>query len=204
MSEWRIPAARVSTGLEIKKSRFIGVLAPAESRAEAMALLETLRGEYPDARHHCWGFVIGEPGNASEAGMSDDGEPGGTAGKPILGVLEQNRIGNAMLVVVRYFGGVKLGAGGLVRAYSGAAGDVVRAAELRPNVPMTSLSLEVPFEFESLSRRLAGAHEASIESVVYGQLVRIELNLPRSRVGALTSVLKRQSSGRIRMRHSAE
>ena len=111
--------------LEFKKSQFLGFGYPIDSREQLMFHVEQLRNQYPDARHVCYGYIIGDPHNTTSAGFDDDGEPGGTAGKPILNVLQHKGIGNCVVIVVRYFGGIKLGAGGLTRAYSSTAQAVV-------------------------------------------------------------------------------
>lgn len=94
----------VTARLEIKKSEFIAHAYPVSSREQAMFHVEQLREQYPDARHWCWAYIIGDPDNTTSAGFDDDGEPNGTAGRPILGVLQHKSIGNVIIVVVRYFG----------------------------------------------------------------------------------------------------
>ncbi|MDM7489300.1 YigZ family protein [Rhodococcus sp. CSLK01-03] len=117
---------------EIKHSRFRAVLRRVDSDTAALAFVEEQRRLYPDARHHCWAFVVGdEPAHRAER-SSDDGEPGGTAGVPMLQVLHHRDLVNVAVVVTRWFGGIKLGAGGLVRAYSGAVAVAVDAATLVP------------------------------------------------------------------------
>ena len=102
--------------IEIKKSRFIAHALPVSSRDDALKAVKQLKTRYPDARHHCWAYLLGDPTGAASAAMDDDGEPSGTAGRPILGVLQDRRVGDTLIVVVRYFGGIKLGASGLTRA----------------------------------------------------------------------------------------
>ena len=104
-----------------QKSRFISRAGCVTSKDEAKLFVHQCRLDYEDAGHYCWAYLLGNPDRASSAAMSDDGEPSGTAGKPILNVLQHKNVGDIMVVVVRYFGGVKLGAGGLVRAYSSSA-----------------------------------------------------------------------------------
>lgn len=118
--DYPIPAGFLERETEIKKSRFIARVAPVSSRDEVKAWLEQARNDHPDARHICWAYQIGRPGAAAEAAMNDDGEPSGTAGKPILSVIQHKDLGDVLVMVIRYFGGIKLGAGGLVRAYAGA------------------------------------------------------------------------------------
>ena len=97
--------------LEIKKSEFLAFAYPIDSREQIMFHVEQLRQKYPDARHVCYGYIIGNPSNTTSAGFDDDGEPNGTAGRPILNVLQHKAIGNCLVAVVRYFGGIKLGGG---------------------------------------------------------------------------------------------
>ncbi|ATQ31132.1 IMPACT family protein [Rhodococcus ruber] len=126
------PGPDVVAETEIKHSRFLAVLRRVDSDTAALAFVEEQRRLYPDARHHCWAFVVGdEPAHRAER-SSDDGEPGGTAGVPMLQVLHHRDLVNVAVVVTRWFGGIKLGAGGLVRAYSGAVAVAVDAATLVP------------------------------------------------------------------------
>ncbi|GAK29250.1 YigZ family protein, partial [Serratia liquefaciens] len=117
MEPYPIPAGPISVSEEIKKSRFITLLAPTSGVDAAKAFIQQVRDEHPAARHHCWAFVAGPPTDSQQLGFSDDGEPSGTAGKPILAQLMGSGIGEITAVVVRYYGGIKLGTGGLVRAY---------------------------------------------------------------------------------------
>ena len=102
--------------LEVKKSRFIVRYSPIASRDDAIAFVDRWRAAFPDARHHCWAFCLGSPQCPKQVGMSDDGEPTGTAAKPILNSIIGKEVGDVCVVVIRYFGGTKLGAGGLIRA----------------------------------------------------------------------------------------
>ncbi len=180
-----MPAAAHEAVVEIKKSRFIARAAQASDRAAAMALLERSRADYPDARHHCWAYLIGNPETASGAAMNDDGEPSGTAGKPILNVIRHKGIGDVMVVVSRYFGGVKLGAGGLTRAYSNAAEAVLAELPLAEQRPQCALTLSLGFAQEQPLRHWAECHEAAISALEYGQGVRAELALPETHREAL-------------------
>jgi uncharacterized YigZ family protein len=121
-----VPAANARVEDRVEKSRFIASVARAESAAGARAFVETLRREFPDATHHCFAFVAGPPGSTAAVGSSDDGEPSGTAGRPMLSVLLNSGVGEIVVVVTRYFGGIKLGTGGLVRAYTAAVQHALR------------------------------------------------------------------------------
>lgn len=119
MSPYLIPEAPLVWEQEIKKSRFIAYIAHTASPEQGKAFVDAIRAKEPTARHHCWAFVAGPPSDSRVLGFSDDGEPSGTAGKPMLAQLQGSNIGEITAVVVRYFGGIKLGTGGLVRAYGG-------------------------------------------------------------------------------------
>lgn len=162
-------AAEVVTELVVKKSRFIAHLAPVTEQDQADAVVAAVRKTHWDARHHCTAMVLGV--HADRQRSSDDGEPSGTAGVPMLEVLRRRRVTDLVAVVTRYFGGVLLGAGGLVRAYSGAVADAVDAARLVRRSPMTELSIAAP---HADAGRLAAflhtwccAHDAVIGEVRY-------------------------------------
>jgi len=174
-----VPARMLERTLEIKKSRFIARAAPASTREQALSVLDAARAAYPDARHHCWAYLLGTPASASAA-MSDDGEPGGTAGKPILNVIQHKGIGDVMVVVSRYFGGIKLGAGGLVRAYAGATEAVLSELPLIERRPVADVTLSVSFAREQAVRHWATQNEAELLSVDYGNAVVMRLSLPET------------------------
>jgi len=178
-------AAPVSARLEIKKSDFITYAYPVHSREKAMFHVEQLRAKYPDARHHCWAYIIGDPNNTTSAGFDDDGEPNGTAGRPILNVLQHKSIGNVIVIVVRYFGGIKLGAGGLTRAYAGSAQAVVDEMKLTTYVPMTQVEIEADFANESQVRYVVEDMGGEIGDVSYSKCVTLTATLPEADVEAL-------------------
>jgi|TARA_B110000116_G_scaffold267996_1_gene281275 uncharacterized YigZ family protein len=192
------PHSSISTEFEEKRSRFISYLVPVQSRVAALEFLQALKRRYPDARHHCWAYIVGDPASAVEQAFSDDGEPSGTAGKPILNVLQHRAVGDCMAVVVRYFGGIKLGAGGLVRAYSSAASRVVDAADLVEYVAITELHLSCDYDQESLLRRLLIRECGSVLSVDYEATVVLTVSLPESRCDTLLQLMSVQGGGRMR------
>ncbi|NCN42930.1 MAG: YigZ family protein [Piscirickettsiaceae bacterium CG_4_9_14_3_um_filter_43_564] len=164
----------------IKKSRFIALAQPIQSRAEGMNWLQQVQQQYPDARHHCWAYLLGNPHCASSAGMGDDGEPSGTAGKPILNVLQHKSVGDVMIIVVRYFGGIKLGAGGLTRAYSQAAQAVMEVLPIAENVPMVALKIHCGFSQEQQIRHLLAQYDGQLQQVDYQQQVQLSVVLPKA------------------------
>ncbi len=139
---------------EVKRSRFMAFVYPISQKSDVSDHLAKLKPIYADARHYCWAYIIGHPEQSQAGGFSDDGEPSGTAGKPILNVLMQRKVGNATCIVVRYFGGTKLGAGGLVRAYSHAASGAMNNCQLKVIYPSTTISLQVDHASEERVRRL--------------------------------------------------
>src|SRR5699024_8835114 len=167
----QVPAGTSEQTLEIRKSRFIAHAARAASRDEALAVVAAARTDHPEARHHCWAYLLGDPEAASGAAMSDDGEPSGTAGKPILNVIQHKGIGDVVVVVTRYFGGIKLGAGGLVRAYANATEQALAALPLQIHVPHTTVTLVADFAHEQAVRqdrkstRLNSSHVSSSYAV---------------------------------------
>lgn len=175
----------VRADLEIKKSQFIAFAYPVTSRDEAMFHVEQLRLEFPDARHHCWAYIIGDPNNTASAGFDDDGEPNGTAGRPILNVLQHKAIGNVIIIVVRYFGGIKLGAGGLTRAYAGSAQLAVDEMRLVEFVPKSTLIIETDFANEAQCRYIAAQLGGEIGEVNYSQTVQLPVTIANENIAEL-------------------
>lgn len=175
--------------LDIKKSEFLGFAYPITSREELMFHVEQLRQQYPDARHVCYAYILGDPHNTTSAGFDDDGEPSGTAGKPILNVLQHKIIGNCLIAVVRYFGGIKLGTGGLTRAYSGTAQAVVDAmletGKLSEFVPLKQVTISTDFANESFVRHILESFNAQILGVEYGKDVVLTVELAEQSVNEL-------------------
>ncbi|QKI90225.1 YigZ family protein [Thiomicrorhabdus xiamenensis] len=184
-----IPAEEAVAEIEIKKSRFIAYARGIQSREEGMLWLEQIKQQYPDARHHCWAYLLGNPNCAANAGMGDDGEPSGTAGKPILNVLQHKGIGDIMIIVVRYFGGIKLGAGGLTRAYGQAAQAVMEVLPTEEQVPQQVLTVICDFSQEQQVRYLCQQGEGMVDSVDYSQQVTMHLQLPEENIAELQAQL---------------
>ena len=182
----QVPSGECEREHVVKKSRFIARLLPVDSREAVNAAVAQARNDYPDARHHCWAYLLGKPEDASSAGMSDDGEPAGTAGKPILNVLQHGHLGNVLVVVIRYFGGVKLGAGGLVRAYSAATQQVLEQAPAQTQRQWQVYDAQLDFSQEQSLRHFLSGAEAPIDTVDYGEGVRMRLRIALEREEDLT------------------
>ncbi len=179
----------VTARLEIKKSDFIAYAYPVHTREQAMFHVEQLRIKYPDARHWCWAYIIGDPDNTTSAGFDDDGEPSGTAGRPILNVLQHKSIGNIIIIVVRYFGGIKLGAGGLTRAYAGSAQAAVDEMQLCPYVAMAQVQIVADFANESQCRYVIESLNGTINDVAYSKKVLLTVKLAERDIETLKTEL---------------
>jgi len=191
------PAAMIERELEINKSRFIARVGSVADRRAALAFVEAVKADYSDARHHCWAYLIGNPNTAVTAAMNDDGEPSGTAGKPILNVIQHKGIGDVIVVVTRYFGGVKLGAGGLVRAYAGATQQVLAELPLDENRPQRAFALVLDFADEQPLRHWSDQHGARLQSIDYGPRVTARLTVPLEQVDAFEAFLGVQAIERL-------
>lgn len=145
----------------------------------AMQVLETQQMLYPDARHHCWAYLLGAPTQPLSLASNDDGEPSGTAGKPMLNVLQHSDIGNVMVVISRYFGGVKLGAGGLVRAYSRATSLALEHLQTQTFIPRIHMHLTVLFKDEQFIRHTVAQHQGSIDACQYSDTVSLQVSVPK-------------------------
>ncbi len=196
-ADYVVPGQVITVETEIKKSRFIACISPAHSRQEALAFVETKRIEYPDATHHCSAFVAGAPDGGAVVGFDDDGEPSGTAGRPMLNVLQHKRIGDVVAVVVRYFGGVKLGAGGLVRAYSASVQQAFEALPLEQRVALRLGVIVCDYAYEQMVRHYLEQHHASLERCDYGQSVRMTISTAEIGSDDLASYLHDVSRGQI-------
>lgn len=194
-------ADAVERELVIKKSRFIAHVAPVSSPEEADAVIARTRKQYWDARHNCSAQVTGMRGDRARS--SDDGEPSGTAGIPMLEVLRRRELTDVVAVVTRYFGGVKLGAGGLVRAYSSAVSEALDVAVLLDRMPLAQAMVTVPRgdggRFENLVREWVAGHSASLGETRYGSDAVFEVWAPESALGQLEADVGAWSSGAWRI-----
>ncbi|MDK1290268.1 YigZ family protein [Pseudoalteromonas umbrosa] len=160
MSEYKIPTETISHHEEIKKSTFLVHVAHTPTVDDAKAFIRSINDAYPDARHNCWAHVAGAPGGSHVLGFSDDGEPNGTAGKPMLNVLMGSGIGEITAVTTRYFGGIKLGTGGLVRAYGGTLNNALNVLTTAVKVPAAVLIGESDYALQGvIEQHLASQYQ---------------------------------------------
>ncbi|GAB3601374.1 YigZ family protein [Microbacterium tumbae] len=192
-------AKAVERELVIKKSRFIAQIAPVASSEEADAIIAGVKKRFWDARHNCSAQVTGARGDRARS--SDDGEPSGTAGVPMLEVLRRRELTDVVAVVTRYFGGVKLGAGGLVRAYSTAVSEALDLARLVDRKELSQVTFAVPHadagRFENLLREWARGADALLGETAYGAQAVFEVWSPNVSVGSLSAQVAEASGGAV-------
>ncbi|SDV46069.1 IMPACT family protein [Chitinasiproducens palmae] len=185
--------APVSAELEIRKSRFIAHAMPVADRVAAMAQIDALRAAHPGATHVCWALLA-----AGQSGMSDDGEPSGTAGRPILEVLRHHDLDGTLAAVVRYYGGIKLGAGGLVRAYTDAIATALRHATRVERIRRTRVQLVLDYPDEARARRLIEQSAYVLDASEYGMDVRLTVDLPLDERARFEASVRDATQGRSR------
>ena len=198
-SRYPIPGTIHRVEQLIDRSRFIATVAPAATVDEAQAFVRATSAEFADATHNCWAYVVGAPGSTGRVGMSDDGEPHGTAGRPMLTVLLHSGIGDVAAVVTRYYGGIKLGTGGLARAYGGTLQEALASLPRTERVTLVRLDATVDYGAINAMQMLLPAHEGVAEQVEYGAEVRYRVALPDTRVAAFEDALREATSGRARV-----
>jgi uncharacterized YigZ family protein len=196
LPSYQIPAKACHVELEVKRSKFLSFAAPAVDRQQADDFIRALREQHPQANHVCWAYIAGDP-NTTIRSMSDDGEPSGTAGMPMLKVLEYSGYGDIAVAVVRYFGGTKLGTGGLQRAYSDAVSRVLTDLPLKLKVARTTLHLTYDYTYDgSISRLLARYDIEDIESN-YAQQVTLGMALASSELSTFKTELTNITAGNV-------
>jgi uncharacterized YigZ family protein len=184
--------APVQHELLIKKSRFIACVQPMADRASAQAVVASLRARHPQAAHVCWALLAG-----GQSAAVDDGEPSGTAGRPMLDVLRHQDLEGVLATVVRYFGGVKLGAGGLVRAYTDSVAQALLNAEKVAIVRHAVLRCSAPYAQEGMIRRELEAMNATLLEVSHGDAVVFSFSLADADAAVLVARLNEAGHGRI-------
>ena len=192
-------AAPAHSEIIIKKSRFIGCVQPMADRPSAQATVDALWKQHPGAAHICWALLAG-----GHSAAVDDGEPGGTAGRPMLDVLRHQDLEGVLATVVRYFGGVKLGAGGLVRAYTDTVAQALLTAPKIILQRMHTLQCQVPYALEGLLRREIEVASAELLQVQHASLVTLQIRLPEAQAAAFVQHINDHGQGRVGwMRHDA-
>ena len=182
----------VHSELLIKKSRFIGRVEAVPDRASAQRIVAQLWEQHPGAAHVCWALLAG-----GHSAAVDDGEPSGTAGRPMLDVLRHQDLDGVLATVVRYFGGVKLGAGGLVRAYTDCIAQALKDAEKIPVVRQRALSFSLPYALEGVGRRVVEGAGGKLVDVTHGELVTFECLIAEPQADQLVMLLNEAGQGKL-------
>lgn len=198
-SRYLIPAGNHRAEESIKRSRFIVSVAHAADSESAKAFIAEIKDEFPDATHNCWAFAAGPPGDTAQVGMSDDGEPHGTAGKPMLNTLLHGDVGEMAVVVTRYFGGTKLGTGGLVRAYSSMVNLALDTMETKEKVDTTRILVTIPYPSVTLFKRMLPEFEVEIEEELFTDEAAFLLIMPEEHLEEFTARLSEMTDGRGRV-----
>lgn len=191
-----LPAGEKHTEITVVNSRFIASIAPAFSVEEARKFITRIKAEHPTASHHVPAFIIGHGASTIEH-CSDDGEPAGTAGRPALAVLKGSGLGDVVVVVTRYFGGTKLGTGGLVRAYTDAVKAVLADLPLAEKISTHTVMAAVPYSFFERARMLVGEYYGIILHEDFGAEVTLTIQLPADRINAFQDALREGSQGTL-------
>ncbi len=198
-----VPARPAQAEIRASNSRFIASVAPSASVAAARAVIAGIRAKMPDASHHVYAYIIGH-GATTTLGMSDDGEPAGTAGRPALAVLRGSGLGDITLVIARYFGGTLLGTGGLVRAYGDAAKAVLAVVPREEKIERRTIELTLPYTTYEQARRLVAAHAGSILAEEFAADVTLRVLLPIAQAVAFTREIQELAAGQARIDGVAE
>ncbi len=194
-SRYRIPAAVHWVEQTISRSRFRCTIAPAPRVSDAQAVIARVAAESPECNHHATAWLVGPPGTTSHIGMSDDGEPHGTAGRPMLHVLLHSGLGDIVAVVSRWFGGVKLGTGGLARAYSGTVELALATLPTTEWVDSVTIDVTVSYPHVNAVQHLLPTFEARVEHESYDSVVTFRIHLPTAQRDALIATLADATRG---------
>ena len=193
MEDYLVPRGVGQAEYIEKKSRFLGGVYPVTSEQEAKEILERVRKQYYDARHNCWCYIL----KSGQKRYSDDGEPQGTAGQPMLNVFEREGVVDVLCIVTRYFGGILLGAGGLCRAYTKAAKDALDAAGISRMQPWLRQQITVSYALFERAKLLIAAQEGAVEDAQYGADILITYRIPEGADERLRTALREASSGSV-------
>jgi uncharacterized YigZ family protein len=196
MANYRIPKQTTRVEYIVANSRFFGTIGRADSVEAAKAFIQGVRAEMPNASHHVYAFSIGYGASITE-GMSDDGEPSGTAGPPALAVLRGADIGDVVLVITRYFGGTKLGTGGLVHAYGQTAKDAIAALETELKVDRLTIGVEIPYPLYERVKLMIPTYEILLDEEDFGAEVTLLMRIPKTHYADFCRALLDLSNGQI-------
>ena len=194
-SRYPIPAHTHRVQETIQRSRFITTVSHAPASAVAHEFVKQIKDEFADATHNCWAFAAGPPGSTSHVGLSDDGEPHNTAGKPMLNTLLHSGVGEIVAVCTRYYGGVKLGTGGLSRAYSSGVKLALEGLPTEPKIDRVAAEIVIGYENVTDLHRIMTELEVVLEGEEYGERVRFRCGVPTAAFETLSAAVAAATSG---------
>jgi uncharacterized YigZ family protein len=201
MDSYSVPASTQTFELEIKRSRFITSVGRINGRAEGKQFVQQIRTKHPTASHHCWAYMAGKPDDAHQYNQSDDGEPKGTAGKPMLNVLTHSGLGNTIAVVTRYYGGIKLGSGGLVRAYSQSVSEALKQLQTSEQLVTSPLAIRFPYTYQGKIDHYLISQGVSIIGQSFEADVSYTLDVPVSKLELTKTDIANQTQGQVKIEH---
>lgn len=199
-----VPAGRHRVEQTIDRSRFVCTIERVADTEAAQAFLREMNAEFPDATHNCWAWVIGPPGSTGRIGMSDAGEPHGTAGRPMLTVLLHSGVGDLAAVVTRWYGGINLGTGGLVKAYGGSVQLALETMPRTEKIDAVIVRVTVGYAAIALVQQIVPGCEAEILEQEFGADARFRLRLPRTRLEQFAAALADATRGQAVVTPEAE
>ena len=202
-ARYLVPGARHRAEQTIDRSRFICTVQRVSSAHDAQEFLREMNGEFASATHNCWAYLIGAPGSTDRIGMSDAGEPHGTAGRPMLTVLQHSGVGDIAAIVTRYYGGTNLGTAGLVKAYGGTVQLALATMPRVERIDYTEIIVVVGYESISAVQQLLPRFESTSLGVEYAEKATFRLRVPVASVEALRNALLDATSGRVEVALSA-
>lgn len=184
----------------VSRSRFLCYVSPCNSPEQARAYIKSIQKMHPNANHHCYAFISGHPQDSQKYGFSDDGEPSGTAGRPMLSVLQGSDIGEVCAVVVRYFGGTKLGTGGLQRAYGGSVREALTKLAVKTKIPMVHKTLACQYTQVKDVLYLIGQLGGEIVEQDYAEVIKLLIALPASSIDNANEQIRTLSAGKLTLK----
>jgi uncharacterized YigZ family protein len=201
MDSYSVPASTQTFELEIKRSRFITSVGRINGRADGKQFVQQIRTKHPTASHHCWAYMAGKPDDAHQYNQSDDGEPKGTAGKPMLNVLTHSGLGNTIAVVTRYYGGIKLGSGGLVRAYSQSVSEALKQLQTSEQLVTSPLAIRFPYTYQGKIDHYLISQGVAIIGQSFEADVSYTLDVPVSKLELTKTDIANQTQGQVKIEH---
>ena len=197
MDKYPVPSSTQRFELEVKRSKFITTVSHIKDRGDAKILIDRIKNEFPAANHHCWAYIAGAPDNGSQYNQSDDGEPRGSAGKPMLNVLLHSGLGNIAVVVSRYFGGIKLGTGGLARAYTQSVGESLASLNTRQQQITENLNIGFPYTLQGRIDYYLAEEKIEINTKLFDAKIGYSLSVPASRLNHIKAKLVDLTQGQL-------